>query len=405
MNVMVTLECRFDRAPDGTVWSSWGQFLYPFFARYLEIFDQVFVAARLKNADRVLDGWKRADGPGVSFMPIPYYLGPMQYAFRAYTIQQAANRAVHSADAAILRVPSIIAGAAERALKRNQRPYGLEVVSDPFDVFAPCSVKHPLRPLLRIYGPYRLKRQCRDACAVAYVTKEALQKRYPTGPGVFHSSYSDVELGDEAFASAQFRRNYTQNPLTLIHVGTFAQLYKAPDVLLEAFSRCMNDGMDLRLTLIGDGQYRHEMEKLVARLQLSERVLFTGQLPGGQAVRDQLDQAHLFVLASRTEGLPRAMVEAMARGLPCIGSMVGGIPELLDPDDLVFPGDASALAAKIREIATDPHRMVRMSVRNFERAQQYHEHVLCKARIGFYRYVRERTEEWKKIQNRRTPIG
>jgi len=59
--------------------------------------------------------------------------------------------------------------------------------------------------------------------------------------------------------------------------------------------------------------------------------------------------------------MPRAMIEAMARGLPCIGSAVGGIPELLSSEDLVSRGDAGALALKIMEVVSQPDRMTRMS--------------------------------------------
>jgi len=92
------------------------------------------------------------------------------------------------------------------------------------------------------------------------------------------------------------------------------------------------------------------------------------------------------------------MVEAMARGLPCIGSTVGGIPELLAPEDMVPPGDVTALANKIREVVTDPERIARMSARNLEKAKEYREEVLYERRKKFYRYVPEVTEEWLKAQ-------
>jgi len=127
---------------------------------------------------------------------------------------------------------------------------------------------------------------------------------------------------------------------------------------------------------------------------LSDQVKFLGKLPAGDPVRAQLDKADIFVLPSKTEGLPRALIEAMARGLPCIGSTVGGIPELLPLADMVPPGDADALANKIREVATDHTRMAEMSARNLAQASRYHEKVLHKQRIQFYQYVKERTEEW-----------
>ncbi|HEY9662952.1 MAG TPA: glycosyltransferase, partial [Allocoleopsis sp.] len=89
---------------------------------------------------------------------------------------------------------------------------------------------------------------------------------------------------------------------------------------------------------------------------------------------------------------------AMARGLPCIGSRVGGIPELLSVDDLVPPNDAPALANKISEVLIDPVRLATMSARSCEQAKQYKREVLRDRRITFYRYLREATEAWLESQ-------
>jgi glycosyltransferase involved in cell wall biosynthesis len=88
------------------------------------------------------------------------------------------------------------------------------------------------------------------------------------------------------------------------------------------------------------------------------------------------------------------MIEAMARALPCIGSTVGGIPELLPLENMIPPGDVDSLARKIREIATDPKRMVRLSARNLESAKAYREETLRRRRNEFYRHVKECTERW-----------
>jgi glycosyltransferase involved in cell wall biosynthesis len=146
--------------------------------------------------------------------------------------------------------------------------------------------------------------------------------------------------------------------------------------------------------MIGDGRFRSQLEQQAVRSGVGGAVDFRGQMAAGQAVRDQLDLADLFVLPSRTEGLPRAMIEAMARGLPCIGSNVGGIPELLPPEDLFPSGDPQALAAKISEVLTDGPRRQRMSQRNLARARDFHEDVLRARRLRFYRFIRTRTEDW-----------
>jgi glycosyltransferase involved in cell wall biosynthesis len=189
-----------------------------------------------------------------------------------------------------------------------------------------------------------------------------------------------------------------QQSFLLVFAGTLEAMYKAPDVLIDAVNQCVSEGLDLRLNLLGDGAHRGELEAQAARLGLGERVTFLGQLPPGEPVLAQLDRADLFVLPSRTEGLPRAMIEAMARGLPCIGTDVGGIPELLSPGEMVPPGDSQALARKIGEVLRDPDRRAGMSERNLAAARDYHKEVLRERRNALYRYLRERTASWRNGQ-------
>jgi glycosyltransferase involved in cell wall biosynthesis len=179
-----------------------------------------------------------------------------------------------------------------------------------------------------------------------------------------------------------------------------SQLYKAQDILIEAISRCVCQGLDLQMVFVGDGQYRPMLEAQAAEMGVGDRCQFRGQLTTGSAVRQQLDQAELFVLPSRQEGLPRAMLEAMARGLPCLGSTVGGIPELLPLEDTVPPTNTGALAAKIREMVTEANRLTHASERNLRRAQDYREHCIQDRRTTFYKTLRRQTEDWIQKQSK-----
>ncbi len=394
MNLVVTLEHRFDRTPDGAVWTQ-TMFARPFWSRYLEVFDAVRVVARVRDVPEVPDGWQRADGEGISFAALPYYIGPKGYLRSLPALRRALRAAVGPGDAVLMRVPSAIAAQLLPALKRTGHPYGVEVLGDPYDVFAPGAVRHPLRPLFRRSFTRRQREQCRGAAVVGYVTEAALQRRYPPAPGAFATYYSDVELSDAAYATEPRPARPFAGPVTLVTVGSLAQLYKAPDVQIDAVARLVGEGMDLRLVIVGDGKHRAELEARAAARGIAERVHFRGQLTAGAAVRAELDAADLYVMPSRTEGMPRAMVEAMARALPCIGSTVGGIPELLPPEDLVPPGDVDALAANIRAVVRDPARMAAMSARNLRRAWDYHEDRLRARRTACYRALRERTEAWR----------
>lgn len=391
MNVIIILEHRFDRTPDGRVWTQ-TTFPYSFWLRYLKVFDRVTVVARVRDVASVADDWQLATGNMVSFAAVPHYLGPVQYLRKLTQVKQAVQNALGESDAVIIRAPSPLSGSMLPLLLRDNRPFAVEVVADPYDVFAPGSIDHPLRAFFRWSFTRNLRQVCAKAIAAMYVTKSALQQRYPC-PNL-SAGVSDVVLPEQSIVTAPRPLAPKLDVATLVFIGTLSQLYKAPDILIKAVAVCAKEGLNVRLRMLGDGQYRGQLEELAKAENVSDRVSFLGQLASGSAVQQQLDGADLFVLPSYQEGLPRAMVEAMARALPCVGTTVGGVPELLPPEDLVSPGDVAALAQKIREIITNPARMAQMSARNLETAREYRDEVLQDRRTDFYRHVRSQTEVW-----------
>jgi glycosyltransferase involved in cell wall biosynthesis len=84
----------------------------------------------------------------------------------------------------------------------------------------------------------------------------------------------------------------------------------------------------------------------------------------------------------------------MARALPCIGTNVGGIPELLSDETMAPAGDISALASKLQQVLDSPEKMTRMSAQNLLRAQHYRPELLAKRRDEFYCFLRKATEKW-----------
>ena len=397
MNLLINCPQHFERTPDGQVWTN-GQFPYSFWTRYLAAFDGVTVLARVRDVPELSSERQSVSGNGVRFLGLPDYTGPSQYAFRSAAVAATARKAVRNGNAILLRPPSETTGWVLWHMRKSGRPYAVEVVGDPYDVFAPNAVRHPLRPVFRWWFTRVLKRQCANACAAAYVTERALQQRYPPAPDALATHYSDIELPEIAFVSAP-RKLQQNRKARIIFVGSLAQLYKAPDVLIDAVATCQAH-VDAELVIVGSGRYQHELEERAKAHRIGDCVHFCGQLTNPVDVRSELDRADLFVLPSRVEGLPRAMIEAMARALPCIGSSVGGIPELLPPEDIVPPGDVPALASKITQVLQQPARMQQMSARNLIKAGEYKDDVLNARRREFYQFLRNRTEAWLKGNRR-----
>jgi glycosyltransferase involved in cell wall biosynthesis len=383
--LLLVTEQRFDRTPDGVTWTPVDTAAYLSWRRYRAVFREVALLARVRDVKEVPRSWLRVDGAGVGLVPVPYYVGPVWFAIRVPSVVWAAWRATAPHQAVILRGPGMLSSCARLPLRLRRRPYGLEVVGDPLDVFAPGVVEHPLRRVFRWFFTRELRKMCAGASAVAYVTEDRLQSHYPPGPGAFSTWYSDVELPEEAFVDSPRLCLGERRAHSVIFVGSLEQLYKAPDVVIEACWRCREAGLPVELTIVGDGRYRPQLERLCAARDIQASVHFPGWVSDRSKLRQLLDEADLFVLPSRTEGLPRALIEAMARALPCIGANVGGIPELLEPAEMVSPGDASALEVKIRQVLGDPKRMAAMSARNLQKAREFRYEVMQQRSHEMYR--------------------
>jgi colanic acid/amylovoran biosynthesis glycosyltransferase len=109
-------------------------------------------------------------------------------------------------------------------------------------------------------------------------------------------------------------------------------------ILLRAFAKLLRCGYRLQLRLIGDGTERSGLEAFARSEKIDASVIFEGSL-NHEATRQKLTQADMFVLASFAEGLPVALMEAMAMEIPCVSTFVAGIPELIRDgvDGLLVP--------------------------------------------------------------------
>jgi glycosyltransferase involved in cell wall biosynthesis len=145
----------------------------------------------------------------------------------------------------------------------------------------------------------------------------------------------------------------------LICVGRLFPEEKGQDVLIRAMRRCVDRGLNVECTFVGnpaagDSQTLPMLQDLTSALQLEDRVHF---VQGRTDVATLLAEANLFVLPSRYEGFGLALVEAMAAGLPVIAADLGGPREIVadEIDGLLFePGSDEHLAEKIARLIQSP---------------------------------------------------
>lgn len=161
-------------------------------------------------------------------------------------------------------------------------------------------------------------------------------------------------------------RGHAQSGNGLVEIITLGYLgaQKGTLEILEAAGRLRDSHPQVRFTFIGGGEVE-KFRQLAAEKGLAERVRFVGVLDDLERTR-RLHASDIFLLPSRAEGQPIALLEAMAAGLPVITTRVGSIPELVMPENgvLLNPKDPIALTAAIRELATDLTKRVQMGRTN-----------------------------------------
>ena len=133
---------------------------------------------------------------------------------------------------------------------------------------------------------------------------------------------------------------------------------------------------------------------IIKKYGVSNNIYFDGTLPSGQEVYNWMDKLDIYIIPSLQEGMPRALIEAMSRACPCIGSNVGGIPELIENECIIQKKNEKELEYKIIELIEDKDKMKNIAKRNFYKSQEYEKNKLEEKRDKFRKEV---LDEGKKI--------
>jgi glycosyltransferase involved in cell wall biosynthesis len=193
----------------------------------------------------------------------------------------------------------------------------------------------------------------------------AVASRVVDGPARVIYAGTDVPPRD----SAALRRRSTSEVI----LGTAGRLIplKGVEFLLRAAATLRDEFPHVRVEIAGSGPQRPDLEQTSARLGLTGHVKFLGWIDDLHSVLPRWD---VFVMPSLEEGFPIAALEAMAAGLPVVASSVGGVPELVVDGKtgwLVPPGDAEALAARLRLLLRSPEERLTMGAKARARVRDH----------------------------------
>jgi glycosyltransferase involved in cell wall biosynthesis len=209
---------------------------------------------------------------------------------------------------------------------------------------------------------------------VSHAIRDSLVRdyRFPAGRTItIHNgvSLSEFKQSNGNLLALRSRLHLNPDDFVLVCLARLSE-QKQVDFLLLAMARTLSDGVACKCIIVGDGPLKESLEQQSLDLGLSDAVFFEGFQ---QDVRPYLQAGTAFVLTSRQEGLPLSILEAMACGLPCIVTRVGGNAEVVihGVNGLVVnPGAIDEIAGAISYLATHPHEREEMSKMARSRVQQ-----------------------------------
>lgn len=344
-------------------------------ARYLRHADELTVLARdLPPESRHL-ARTLSSGPGITFQLCPSISGVGAQLRGRGPAKEVARETVAVADGVIARLPSEYGLLAAFEAQRTGKPWLVEMAGCPFDGLWNHGSWQG-----KLYAPImaaRTRRAVARAPFVTYVTNEFLQQRYPNRVGT-QIACSDVEIDtpSEAVIRQRLERvEQRRNPVKLGLIGTLKTRFKGIQTVFAALARLWEQVPPIEFHVLGVG----DPAPWIAEAEsygVGDVVYFNALRKPGAEVMEWLDDVDLYLQPSFQEGLPRATVEAMSRGCPALGSTCAGIPELLNNECLIKPGDDSHLACLIAKAVNDGEWQKREAEANWRTAHDYSKEVL-----------------------------
>ena len=391
MKLLVATDAHIYITPDGKHWTP-AIYNYDFWKRYLKVFDELKIVARVKKINESSSNLLLVDGPGVEIYPITFYQGPAELLRHYLKIKKELKNVESDCDAALFRMPSQTAYMAYKSVKRKL-PIAGEIVYDPTDDLKDNSSL--IKKIINKKISKQLKKFCIEANGVSYVTKNTIQKNYPSKSRLkgeskyyFESYYSTITLDKEKYSGP---RDYRKNKSFVLCMSDVSMnsYRKGEKTLIKVLRKILDKGYNVSAVIIGDGAKRKEFEEYAKEFDLEKKVVFLGRLASADEVRKVLLKSDVFVFPTKAEGLPRGILEAMAVGMPVLSTPVGGIPEIIDRKYLFDSDDVESFSNMLCYLIENPNELNEISKKNYLRSLEFSNDKLQQKRNKFYSKLKD----------------
>ncbi|WP_429171555.1 glycosyltransferase family 4 protein [Aeromonas rivipollensis] len=322
---------------------------------YIKVFGSITIVARSKDMSAVPEGYLIANGEFVTVIGMPN-LSSIRMLFKRGAIRQRVLGIIESHEFLIARLPSEYGLLCLDVAHRLNRAVLTEVVANAFDCLYYQSnwVKRAYAFLLE----YRVRKAVAKSDYVSYVTRQYLQEKYPAARGAMTIGVSDASI-----------RLMDTLPRTISHGASIKLLVIAnPDLAIKSVDTAVRaavllerQGYSCHLNVLG-GDGRNYISKNGA---LPQNVTFHAAVPS-EYVQKFIEQSDIYIQPSLTEGMPRALLEAMSSGVPCCTTPVGGMRDVVHHECLFDKKDYKALVNILIKLMSSEQFYFKMSEHSIE---------------------------------------
>lgn len=287
---------------------------------------------------------------------------------------------VNECDLVFLRLPGITCNIVADICRKQNKQYLVEVGGCAWDAYWNHGV---LGKLVAPYMERAEKKTTKNASFATYVTQKWLQERYPCSCDSIEASNVYLPEQNEKVLKERLKRINNYKDCRNLIIGTIANVdvrYKGQEYIIKAIAKLSKMGYNLKYELVGGGDQTF-LKNLAIKYDVEKNVFFKGALLHDDVIK-WLDGIDIYAQPSKQEGLPRSVIEAMSRGVPCIGSNVAGIPELIE-ETLLFSARDVGQIVEIFE-SNNSKKMADVANRNFKKSKKFAKKELDKTRNKYY---------------------
>lgn len=289
---------------------------------------------------------------------------------------------VKKSDLIIIRMPSGLGERAARFAQKYNKRYLVEAVGDVYTAykFYGGIYGRLLAPLKR----YINRKIIYEAPYVLYVSNTFLQERYPTkGISIGCPDVTLKKPNVEVLNKRLKKISSMNDEIILGLIGVLGVNYRGHETALKTVKELTARGINTRIRFLGSGS-SDRWQNLSESLGIGGQVEFCGSLPGGDPVMEWIDNIDVLIMPTKQETLGRAIIEAMSRGCPVVGSRETAIGEQIGSDCLALSDDYYGFADIIQRMYNGKKYMEYCAYENFYRSFKYCDEQLDNKRKDFY---------------------